>query len=75
MKEKAAKYISGDNGIVVKILAMTSTTLLLVPTLELNVANVAICLGSFNQGLLGYNLLCRHNEALGTATITKPRPN
>ena len=38
------------------------------PTLELDVANVAICLGNFYQGLLGCDLLCGHNEALGAAT-------
>ena len=47
MKEKAAEYISGTNGMVVKIVGMTSMTLLLAPTLELDVVNVAICLGNF----------------------------
>ena len=50
-------------------------TLLLVPTLEIDVANVAICLGNFYQGLLRCDLLCRHNEALGAATITLPGPD
>ena len=45
MKKKVAKYISGANGMVVKIVGMT---LLLVPTLELNVANVTICLGDLD---------------------------
>ena len=75
MKEKAAKYISGINGTVVNIIGMTSMTLLLVPTLEIDVANVAVCLGNFYQGLLGCNLLCGHNEALGTATISLPGPD
>ena len=52
MKEKAAEYILGANGTVVKILGITSMTLLLVRTLEIDVANVAICLGDFYQGLL-----------------------
>ena len=43
--------------------------------LELDVANVAIYLGNLYQGLLGYDLLCHHNEALGTATITWPGPD
>ena len=73
MKEKAAEYISGANGIVVKIVGTTSMTLLLVPTLEIDVANVAICLGDFYQGLLRCDLLCGHNEALSAATITLPR--
>ena len=73
MKEKAAEYISGVNGMVVKIVGTTSTTLLLVPTLELDVVSVAVWLGNFYQGLLGCYLLCRHNEALSAATITLPR--
>ena len=72
MKEKVAEYISGTNGAAVKIIGTTSMTLLLVPTLEIDVANVAICLGYFYQGLLGCNLLCRHNEALGATSITLP---
>ena len=75
MKETAAEYISGTNATVVKILGMTSMTLLLVPTLELEVANVAICLGNFYKGLLGCDLLCGHNEAFGAATITLPGPD
>ena len=51
---------------------MTSMTILLVPTLELDVSNLTICLGDFYQGLLGCDLLCGHNEALGAATITLP---
>ena len=73
MKEKAAEYISGANGTVVKIVVMASMILFLAPTLEIVVANVAICLGDFYQGLLRCDLLFRHNEALGTATITLPR--
>ena len=47
VKEKAAEYISGANSTVVKIVGMTSITLLLAATLELNVVNIAICLGNF----------------------------
>ena len=47
VKEKAAEYISDANGIAVKIVGTTSTTLLLVPTLELDMANIAVCLGNF----------------------------
>ena len=46
---------------------------LLVPTLKVDMANIAICLGNFYQDLLGCNLLCRHNEDLDTATITLSR--
>ena len=41
-----------------KIVGMTSMTLLLAPTLELDMSNVAICSGNFYQGLLGCDLLC-----------------
>ena len=75
VKEKVAKYILSTNGTSIKIVCMTSMTLLLAPTLELDVSNVAICSGDFYQGLLGCDLLCRHNEALGAATITLPRPD
>ena len=75
VKEKVAEYISGANGTALKIIGMTSMTLLLVPTLEMDVANVAVCSGNFYQGLLRCDLLCRHNEALGAATITLPRPD
>ena len=64
MKEKVNEYISGTNGMGVKIVGITSMTLLLAPTLELDVANVAICSGNFYQGLLGYDLLCGHNEGI-----------
>ena len=57
VKEKVAEYISGTNGMAVKIVGMTSMTLLLVPTLELDVVNIAVCLGYFYQGLLGCDLL------------------
>ena len=43
IKEKAAEYILGANGTVVKTVGMTSMTLLLAPTLELDVLNIAIC--------------------------------
>ena len=75
MKEKVAEYILGTNGTAVKIVGTTSMTLLLAPTLEIDVSNVAVCLGNFYQGLLGCDLLCGHNEALGTATISLPRPD
>ena len=72
MKEKVAEYISGTNGTAVKIIGATSMTLLLAPTLEIDMANVAVCSGNFYQGLLRCDLLCRHNEALGATTITLP---
>ena len=72
VKEKVAEYISGAKGILVKIVGMTSMILLLVPKLGLDMANVTICLGDFYQGLLGCDLLCRHNEVLGVATIPLP---
>ena len=75
MKEKKAEYISGANGIMVKIVGMTSMTFLLAPTLELDVVTTAVCSSNYYQGLLGCDLLCRHNEALGMATITLPGPD
>ena len=75
VKEKVAKYISGANGTVFKIVGMTSMTLLLVQTLELDVANIAVCLGDFYQRLLGCDLLCGHNEALSMATFAILRPD
>ena len=75
VKEKAPEYISGTNGTSIKIVGTTSMILLLVPTLDLDMSNVAICLGNFYQGLLGCDLLCRHNEALGMATIILPGPD
>ena len=75
MREKAAEYISGTNGTMVKIVGTTSMTLLLAPTLEIDVSNVAVCLGNFYQGLLGCDLLCGHNVVLGTATISFPGPD
>ena len=42
MKEKAAEYILGANSTSIRIVGMTSMTLLLVPTLELDMANIAI---------------------------------
>ena len=75
MKEKVAEYISGTNSTAVKIIGMTSMTLLLVPTLEIDLTNVAVCLGDFCQGLLGCDLLCGHNEALGATTITLLGPD
>ena len=57
----------------VKIVGITSMTLLLVPTLELDVANLTVCSGDFYQALLGYDLLCQHSEVFSMATITLPR--
>ena len=70
IREKAAEYISGTNGMAVKIVGMTSMTILLVLTLELDVANVAVCSGDFYKGLLGCDLLCGHKKALSATTVT-----
>ena len=43
IKEKLAEYISGKNGTSIRIVGTTSRTFLLVPTLGLDVFNVAIC--------------------------------
>ena len=47
MKEKVAKYILGAKATVVEIVSMTSISLLLTPTLEMDMANVAVCSGNF----------------------------
>ena len=75
VREKAAEYILGTNGSAVKTIGTTSITLLLAPTLEIDVSNVAVCSGKFYQGLLRCNLLCGHNQALGAATISLPGPD
>ena len=72
MREKVAEYISGANGTAVKIIGTISMTLLLAPTLEIDVSNVAVCSGNFYQGLLGCDLLCGHNKALSATTISLP---
>ena len=56
VREKEADYISGTNATVVKIVGMTSMTLLLVPTLELDMANVAVCSGEFYQAC--WDVIC-----------------
>ena len=75
MKEKAADYISGANSTSVRIVGMTSITLLLMPTVELEVAVIVVCSGNFYQGLLGCNLLCGNNKTPSAATITLSGPD
>ena len=58
MKERWLSTSLAPMELAVKIVGTTSMTLLLVPTLELDVANITICLDNFYQGLLGYDLLC-----------------
>ena len=45
-------------------------SLVLVPILEVDMADITMCLGNFYLGLLGWDLLCWHNKTLGMATIT-----
>ena len=75
MKKKAFEYIFGMNGITTQILGTTGISMLLTPTLEVDVANVALILGDLYQGLSGCGVLCGHNEALGTATAALPGPH
>ena len=51
-------------------------TLLLAPTLELDVANVAICSWATSTKVCS-DVICfvGHNKALGAATITLPGPD
>ena len=55
MKEMASKYTLCTNCTTVLYFSMISMFLLLAPTLEVDVANAAIYLGDFYQGLVGYN--------------------
>ena len=72
IKEKASKHISGENSITVQIVGMSSMIVLLEPTIEVDMANVAICLANSYQGLLGCEVLLAYNEALSLATIALP---
>ena len=47
MKEKEAEFIFDANSMMVQIVGMTSISLLLVTTLEVDVAYVTMCLGNF----------------------------
>ena len=71
MKEKGAKYISDANGTSVRIVGMISMTLLLVPTLELDVSNICCLLGATFTKVCWDVICCAgYNEVLGAATIT-----
>ena len=59
----------------VYIIGTTSISVLLASTLEVDVVNVAICLGNLYQGVLGCDVLCGHNKALGLAINALPRPD
>ena len=50
-------------------MGMTWMSLLLAPTLEIEVAYVSACLVNFYQALLGCDVLLRHHGALGPATV------
>ena len=76
VKEKVGEYILGANGTAVRIVGMTSMTLLLAPTLEIDVANVHHLLERLLPRLLRCDLLCGHNEALGaTQSLCLGRTN
>ena len=68
VNEKASKNIFCVNGIAVQIVGMTNISMLLVPTLEVDLANVTIFLGDFYKGLLGYNIF------VGTMRHLAPPP-
>ena len=73
IKDKGSEYVSSVNGIAALIVGPTSMTVLLVPTLELNIDNVIEFSGNFYQGLLECNVLCRHNAVLVLTTIALPK--
>jgi len=54
---KPGLMVRGANGQNLKMLGVTSCTLQLAPTLEVDVADVAVCDGTFYQGLMGCDLL------------------
>ena len=47
VKEKVTEYILGTSGTSIKIVGMNTMTLLLAPTLQLDMSNVAVCSGNF----------------------------
>ena len=47
MKKMALEYILGTNHMAVQIVGMTSVSLLLAPTLEVDMANISACSGNF----------------------------
>ncbi len=62
--------VKGASGQEVKVVGTTQMTLQLAPTLEIDVANVAVSEGSFYQALLGCELLEGKTGILGPATIS-----
>ena len=64
MKTKVSEYISYANGMAIQVLGMTRMYILLMLTLDIEVTNVAVCLGDFYQNLLGCYMVYRHNKAL-----------
>ena len=47
VKEKVTECILGTSGTSIKIVGMNTMTLLLAPTLQLDMSNVAVCSGNF----------------------------
>ena len=52
-KREGICVYSRSNSMAVHIMGIISMNILLVPTLEVEIANMAVCLGNFYQGLLG----------------------
>ena len=73
VKEKVSEYILGANNIAVQIIGTISLSILLALTLEVEIANVAVCLVDFYLVLIGCDVVYRHNKALGLATIILPK--
>ena len=50
-------------------------SILLVSTFKIYIANIAVYLGDFYQGLMGCDMLYRHIKVPCPATIALPRPD
>ena len=67
--------IRGAAGMAVEVVGLTSMTMQLSPTLEVDVTNVLVSAGEFYQALLGCDLLQGKSGVLGPAIITMKGPN
>ena len=56
----------------VQTVVMTSMSILLALTLEIDITSVAKYSGDFYQGMLGCDVLCMHSKLLSPATTALP---
>ncbi len=64
--------VLGAGGDSIPTVGVTTFTTQLTPTLELDLAGVLVCEGSFYQGLIGGDMLSGKQDILGAATIKMP---